>query len=69
MVPKKIEAFVTSDGELFIDVQDATAHENNLARKRNVREFWEAYGWSGMTASDAESITLENFRELREILK
>lgn len=66
---EEVTAYRTSDGTLFENPLDAAEHENEGKFSKEMGDFWDRYGYSGMTREDAEDICISNCSELYRILK
>lgn len=65
---KEITAYKCEDGVVFSDRNTAINHEFHIRRKKAIEEFWDRYGYSGMTADDAACLCLNNIAELENAL-
>ena len=62
---KKIEAFKTTDGQVFEDSGKAEKHQVAVDRRTKIEEFVEKHFWSGdYSKSDIADLLLEYGKEI-----
>ena len=62
---RKIEAFKTTDGQIFEDGGEAEKHQVVVDRQMKIEEFVERHFWSGdYSKSDITDLLLEHGKEI-----
>lgn len=64
MAMESVSAYKTSDGKLWGDPRDATAHEKSLTRRKEIEDWVDRHCFSQMHTSDIVDELVEHGHEI-----
>lgn len=68
-MPKEIKAFVTKDGKIFTEINEAIHHEHIHQINTDLENFIDEKCWRGMEQGDVKKFLVDNAKELIDLLK
>lgn len=65
----KVSAFMISNGRIFLDAEEAQAHQDELDIKKNLEKFLEDYPLGYLNSSEEEDLIEGMVKHRNELLK